>query len=205
MNGLDVACNGDFDKQAKRDRRHSFAQNCNMYRAMSITARRLLSIAGVIVASVIANPVNALSSEEWVVAFVRFVEWPTPLADNALIICQPPDTPPLDLDGKQVRGVTLQVVRVANVRELDRCQLFAALSGKETGWSPWINAIKSRPILAVGIGARFCEIGGTICLVKDEASGAEKYQLNLDTLSRAGFKVSSQLLRSQPQRTARGE
>jgi len=160
---------------------------------------------GVMLALVMANPACALSHEEWVVAFVRFVEWPQPLADGALVICQHPDTPALDLEGKQVRGLTLQVVRVATVRDLDRCHLFAALSGRESAWAPWLNAIKSRPVLTVGLGARFCETGGAICLIRDAASGAEKYQLNLDTLSRAGFKVSSQLLRSQPQRTAMGE
>jgi len=171
-----------------------------MFRAPIITARRLLAIMGVVTASVITNPANALSHEEWVMAFVRFVEWPTSPTDNALVVCQPPDTPTLDLEGKQVRGLTLQVLRVATARELDRCQLFAMLAGKEANWTPWISALRSRAVLAVGIGGRFCEIGGAICLLRDEATGAEKYQLNLETLSRGGFKVNSQLLRSQPQR-----
>ena len=55
------------------------------------------------------------------------------------------------------------------------------------------------------IGARFCELGGAICLVKDEATGVEKYQLNLDSLSRAGFRVRSQLLQAQRQRSANVE
>jgi len=36
--------------------------------------------------------------------------------------------------------------------------------------------------------------------VADDATGIERYRLNLDSLSRAGFKVNSQLLRAQPQR-----
>lgn len=167
-----------------------------------ITARWLISILGVIAATVMTTPAHALSHEEWVMAFVRFVEWPTSPTDNALIVCQPPDTPSLDLDGKQVRGLTLQVLRITTARELDRCQLLAMLSGREAAWTPWINALRSRPVLAVGLGGRFCEIGGAICLLRDETTGTEKYQLNLETLSRGGFKVNSQLLRSQPQRPA---
>lgn len=171
-----------------------------MCRAPIITARRLLAIMGVIAASVSTYPANALSHEEWVMAFVRFVEWPTSPTDNALVVCQPPDTPSLELDGKQVRGLTLQVLRISTARELDRCQLFAMLAGREANWTPWISALRTRPVLAVGLGGRFCEIGGAICVLRDEVTGTEKYQLNLETLSRGGFKVNSQLLRSQPQR-----
>lgn len=175
-----------------------------MCRVLVITARMLLSIFGVVGALVMSAPASALSHEEWVMAFVRFVEWPTPAVgtENTLVICQPTDAPTLDLQGKLVRGLTLQVVRVSKPRDVDRCHVFSALSQREGDWAPWLAALKSQPILAVGLGARYCEVGGTVCLIKDETSGAEKYQLNLDSLSRAGFKVRSQLLRQQRQRTA---
>lgn len=137
-------------------------------------------------------------------AFVRFVEWPEPAtaSDKLLVVCQPGDTPALDLQGKQVRGQTLQVTRIATPADADRCHVFSALSQRPADWLPWLAAFKSRPILAVGLGPRYCELGGTICLVKDDKTGAEKYQLNLDSLSRSGFKVHSQLLRPPRQRTA---
>ncbi len=176
-----------------------------MSRANAITTRMLLSIIGVIGASVMSSPSLALSHEEWVIAFVRFVEWPAAIEDNALVVCQPPETPTLELEGKQVRGLTLQVVRMTKPRDLDRCHVFVAMSNREAVWLPWLNTIKARPILAVGSASRFCELGGAICLIRDEVTSADKYQLNLDTITRAGFKVSSQLLRSQPQRTTKGE
>ena len=137
-------------------------------------------------------------------AFVRFVEWPAPSigADNTLVICQPTDGPVLDLEGKHVRGLTLQVLRISKPRDIDRCHVFSALSQREADWAPWLAALKSQPILAVGHGTRYCEVGGAICIVNDETTGVEKYQLNLDTLSRARFKVRSQLLRQQRQRTS---
>lgn len=140
-------------------------------------------------------------------AFVRFVEWPAAanIVDSTLVICVPTDTPTLELQGKLVRGLTLQVVRVSAPREINRCHVFSALSQREADWAPWLAALKSQPVLAVGQGARYCEIGGTICLVKEDAVAAEKYQLNLDSLSRAGFKVNSQLLRQhRPRTTTRG-
>ena len=175
-----------------------------MCRDLVITARMLLSIIAVVGASVMSAPASALSHEEWVMAFVRFVEWPEPSvgADNTLVICQPTALPALDLHGKHVRGVTLQVVRVASPGDVDRCHIFWALAQREADWAPWLSALKAKPILAVGQGAHYCEVGGTICLIMDEKTGVEKFQLNLDTLSRTGFKVRSQLLRQQRQRTA---
>ncbi len=138
-------------------------------------------------------------------AFVRFVEWPASTigSDNSLVICQPSDAPSLDLQGKQVRGLTLQVQRVAKPRDLAGCNVFSALAQREAEWAPWLAAAKSLPILAVGQGARYCEVGGTVCLVKDDATQLDKYQLNLDSLARSGFKVRSQLLRPQRPRSAR--
>jgi hypothetical protein len=176
----------------------NFAHNSKMCRVITITARTVLAIVGVVGASVMSTPAFALSHEEWVMAFVRFVEWPVPPADKLLLICQPANAPTLDLQGKQVRGLTLQVIRINKPRDADRCHVFAALSQREAEWLPWLNALKLQPILAVGVGARFCELGGTICVVKHEALGSETYQLNLDSLSRSGFKVRSQLLRPAP-------
>ena len=53
------------------------------------------------------------------------------------------------------------------------------------------------PTLALGPGSRFCEAGGAICVVKDKATKAEKYRINLDAISRAGLKVRLPLLRHQ--------
>ena len=158
-------------------------------------------------AALISTPAAALSHEEWVVAFVRFIDWPAPEPDTTLVVCQQPETPALLLDGKLVRGRTTQVRRVSDTRELDSCHAFVAFSGDEASWAPWLkrlsqvtDASKSRvrPILAIGKGSQFCELGGAICLVKNATTGGETYRLNLDALARAGFRVDSQLLRSSP-------
>jgi hypothetical protein len=131
-------------------------------------------------------------------AFVRFVDWPMPPVDKALVVCQPPGAQVLDLDGKLVRGFTLQMLRISHPRELDRCHVFAALSQRESDWSTWIAGLQQKPVLAVGSGANYCELGGAICLLPhDPLSGlsVEKYRLNLDSLARAGLRVRSQMLR----------
>ena len=167
------------------------------------TARMLLlaiSVAGSVGVSVMSAPANALSHEEWLASFVRFVDWPVPPTDNILSVCQPLNAPSLLLQSVQVRGLTMQVVQVATPQDLSRCHVFSAFTMKESEWAPWLAPLKTQPTLVVGIGARFCELGGAICLVKDDQSGVEKYQLNLDSLSRAGLRVRSQLLRSPRQR-----
>ncbi len=176
-----------------------------MCRVLIVVTRVVLSIMGVVGATVMAAPACALSHEEWVMAFVRFVDWPAPPKDDMLLVCQPLNAPPLALQGAQVRGLKLQVVRVSQPRDVDRCQVFSGLALREAEWAPWLAALKDRPILVVGQGSRFCELGASVCLVKDEASGVEKYQLNLDSLSRAGFNVRSQLLRMPRSRAAPGE
>lgn len=151
----------------------------------------------------IAAPAYALSAEEWLTAFVRFVDWPpaiTAASDGALVVCQPLDTPELELAGKQVRGLALIVMRIARPRDIERCHLFAALAKREFDWLPWLAAARGKAVLTIGSGGNVCEQGGGICLVTDEHSGVERYRINLDALTRAGFRVNSQLLRMQPLR-----
>ena len=178
-----------------------------MNRVSSVVRRIALSAFSVIGvgATLVSTPAAALSHEDWVVAFVRFVDWPTPGPETTLIVCQSPETPALLLDGKQVRGLTIQVRRMARPHELEGCHAFVAFVGEEASWAPWrklfIHAIhpnrdKLRPILTIGKGAHFCDLGGAICLVQNAATGVETYRLNLDTLARRGFRVDSQLLRS---------
>ena len=165
-----------------------------------------------VVVSLMSTTAAALSHEEWVTAFVRFVDWPTPTTDTTLTVCQQHDTPTLELDGRQVRGLKLKVRRVVHPRELVGCHVYAALASDEAHWVPALKIInqainvassKVHPILAVGHGAQFCDLGGAICLVKNAMTGVETYRLNLDALARAGFRVDSQLLRSQPPRATK--
>ena len=180
-----------------------------MFRVLTIVLRIVLSAIAV---SLMSTPSAALSHEEWVTAFVRFVDWPTPAITETLTVCQQHDTAPLELEGRQVRGLRLKVRRVVRPRELAGCHVYAALASDEAHWIPAIKIInqainvaasKAPPILAVGHGAQFCDLGGAICLVKDATTGVETYRLNLDALARAGFRVDSQLLRSQPPRAAK--
>ena len=183
---------------------------CGYLRDLRFTlARFALSVATGVGVCALSMPVCALSHEEWVSAFVRFVEWPVPasIIDGPLIVCQQKDAPALGLDGRQVRGLTLKVRRVARPQLLAGCHLYVTFSGDESNWSPWLKVAnslnmtalkKARPrILPVGLGGQFCDLGGAICLVTDPATGIENYRLNLDTLSQAGFRVDTQLLRSK--------
>lgn len=164
---------------------------------------RAALFAALIAGCLFVAPAFALSNEEWVSAFVRFVDWPGLGNDHALVVCAPPGTPELDLVGKPVRGVSLLVLRLGNPRYVDRCQIFAALArpdkATETNgfdWTPWIAATRSKPILTIGRGTAACEQGAAICLVPDDGGSGESYRVNLETLARAGLKVKSQLLRT---------
>lgn len=180
-----------------------------MLRVTNIVLRVMLPAIAVLLMS---TPTAALPPDEWVAAFVRFIDWPMPAPDVMLTVCQQHDTPALALEGRQVRGLKLTVRRVVNGRDLSGCHVYAALASDETYWVPVLKAInqatnsdptKALPILSIGEGAQFCDLGGAICVVRDAASGSETYRLNLDALSRARFRVDSQLLRAHPPRAAR--
>lgn len=180
-----------------------------MFRVSTIVMRVVLLIAALFP---VAASATALSHEEWITAFVRFVDWPTPSPDATLTVCLQHDTPALELEGRQVRGLSLKVRRVVRARELSGCHVYAALASEEMYWARALKIInhvinaapaKASPVLSIGQGAQFCDLGGTICLVNDASTGVQTYRLNLDALSRAGFRVDSQLLRSQPPRTAK--
>ena len=209
-----------FLRRQGGDRLCCFAQNGRMGCVRTSFARVVLSAVALAGSGALSMPVIALSNEEWLTAFVRFVEWPTVAADATLVVCQHADTAALDLDGKQIRGLTLRVRRVDRPAHIEGCHIYAALSVAETRWARWLRAIgvvtesrarsalgiaKTTTVLSIGHGARFCDLGGAICLVKDETTGLETYRLNLDTLTRGGFRVDSQLLRAQPLRIPKNE
>ena len=79
------------------------------------------------------------------------------------------------------------------------------MSQREAEWSPWLSKLKSRPTLTLGVGSRFCEAGGAICVVKDDVTGVEKYQVDLDAMARAGLDVRLPLLRHQRSGQANAE
>lgn len=209
-----------FPRGQGGDRTRHFAQNDSMRCVRSTFARVVLSAIGLLGSWALSMPVDALSHEDWLTAFVRFVERPAGAVDGNLVVCKPVGTAALDLDGKQVRGLTLRVRRVERVDCLIGCHIYAALSIDETRWARSLKSIvghiaagarsgsgaaKAMPVLAIGQGPLFCDLGGAICLVKDETIGVETYRLNLDALARGGFRVDSQLLRGQPLRLPKSE
>jgi YfiR/HmsC-like len=164
-------------------------------RFIAIHVRWVMIVIGLCAAATESRSAHALSNEEWVMAFVRFIDWPAPNAEKTLVVCHPADSPALELDGQLVRGLTVRVQRIMRPQEIESCQVFAAMAQREADWPLWLAAIAQKPVLAVGSGARYCELGGTICLLPRDAQSVEKYRLNLDSLARAGLRVRSQLLR----------
>jgi hypothetical protein len=194
-----------FTEHKMGDRSHKFNENACMSRALIYAICMLLPWPEAARARAVSVAAVSLSHEEWVMAMVRFVDWPADarpaITDNTLVVCQPADAVPLDIGGRQVRGLTLQRLAVSKPAELDRCHVFSALSQRETDWLPWLAAIRAQPVLALGATARYCEVGGAICLVKDDKTATATFQLNLDTLARSGFKVRSPMLRPTRPRT----
>lgn len=92
----------------------------------------------------------------------------------------------------RVRGRPLTVRRLASVEETQGCHLIfvAATSGAQL--PEIVNSVRSKPVLLVGEGDKFCRDGGMIAL--RPAGGKMRFEVNAGRVLSAGLKISSQVI-----------
>ncbi len=133
--------------------------------------------------------------------FTKFVEWPASAfrSGSATIqICLVGEDPlgkALEdlVKGQQVGGRSLAVRRLAQSPRDDNCQM-AFLAGLDKGRAEQILApLKSLPILTVVDHEDGGDAGAMIAFVVED--NKVRFNINLDTVERAGVKLSSKLLK----------
>lgn len=132
--------------------------------------------------------------------FIKFVEWPTdgfthrstPITLG--VLGKDPFGTALDsLDGKTVKGRRLVVKRSASLQDL-QCSHILFISSSENGHLPQIvEALNNSSVLTVGEAARFTRVGGIINFVIKK--NKIRFEINVDAAERAGFTISSKLLK----------
>jgi hypothetical protein len=139
--------------------------------------------------------------------FAKFTEWPPATLPNGgpvqlcLVAGDPQGAVAAAMDGKQLQGRALVVRRQVRPDELHNCHIVYLTDTDERHQGEALRAIRGLPVLSIGDGDGFAEVGGMIGLV---AVGERiQFEVNADVARAAGLKISSQLLRLA--RTVRGK
>lgn len=133
--------------------------------------------------------------------FARFVEWP-PAAmgapDQPFVVAVLGDDPfgaTLDrtLSGKTLEARPIVVRRVASLEEAARVNILFVATSERPQVSHVLRTLSGTHVLTVGEMSGFAEKGGMIGFRTERQR--VRFDINVGQASRAGFKISSQLLK----------
>lgn len=132
--------------------------------------------------------------------FAKFVEWPPgafPGGAAALTIAilgKGGGSEPFEaLAGRQVKGRRVQVRQIGRVEECAGCQVLFIMPSERTRVKEILRAVPSSGVLTVSDIKNFCSLGGMIGLVT--RNDRVQFEVNLGAAERAGFRLSSQMLK----------
>lgn len=166
----------------------------------SLPGRLVLLALGLLASAPRAEPVSeALVKAGFIYNFAKFTDWPAGSLPSAaaLQLClvgpDPQGTLAAAFDGKAVQGRSLLVRRVQRLEELRGCQIVYLGDVDERRQTEVLRLLRGQPVLSIGDGEGFAELGGTIGLVL--VGDRLQFEVNVETAQAAGLKISSQLLR----------
>ena len=131
--------------------------------------------------------------------FAKFIEWPPaamPAGQPVQLCLTGTDAQALVaavFEGKVLQGRALAVRRQVRPEELRGCHIVYVTETDERRQSEVLRALRGQPVLTVGDGEGFAEVGGMIGLLVE--GGRVQFEVNTEVASAAGLKISSQLLR----------
>ncbi len=129
--------------------------------------------------------------------FAKFVYWPDESNDSTLtlyVIGEASFYAALDtIEGKIIRGKTLQIKHIKSLRNIKDCDLLFITSAEKDNLENLINPICGSSILTIGDTKGFAERGVMINLYIEEER--VRFEINVEAASQAGLEISSQLLK----------
>lgn len=131
--------------------------------------------------------------------FMRFIEWPTPAKpgiNESYNICIPDN----GAEFNALRAITTKTVndRPVSIRHTDKtdslktCHILYLTGLKPVQAKALIDSISGLPILSVGNGDNFLDLGGMIAF--ESRIGQVTFSVNLTVANRAGLKISANML-----------
>jgi hypothetical protein len=129
--------------------------------------------------------------------FAQFVQWPDAAmtADEPLIIATVGTDPFEGMLDKAVAGKTIgkhriEVHHAGSAQDIGKCHLLFVPAGQNAG--EIISAVGNKAVLMVGESDNFTDAGGDIRFFLED--GKIRFEIDPDSTSRGGLKVSSKLL-----------
>lgn len=131
----------------------------------------------------------------YLVNFMKYVEWPGG-GVTATICIYGRDTLSAHLapyEGRSVQGRELRVRRIFQFDQLADCQELYVAESDEERQAAVIKAAARLPVLTVGETAAFVQHGGALALLRQDSRIV--FDINMAVVTRAGLRVSPQMLR----------
>ena len=128
---------------------------------------------------------------------VKFVEWPAADGNGPIVLgILGQDAFGATVEqvfrGKEVEGRALQIRYVAKPEDLKFCQVIFISEPEKGRLLEILGALKDAHVLTVSEIERFAERGGMVHLIIENTK--VRFEVNVDTVSRARLKISARLL-----------
>lgn len=165
---------------------------------------RVAIVVGAVLCPVLPSAAQATLENEVKAAFLynftKFIEWPSSpsSAADAFHICTVADadfTHTLDrtIAGEAVDGKPLVLAEPQALGDYRKCAMLYVGRGQTERAARALAAVRDLPVLTVGEGRPFIDLGGAIGFVLENKR--VRFDISTLALQRAGLKVSSKLLR----------
>jgi uncharacterized protein DUF4154 len=196
------------NRKAKHASEPRPAQTLYFLRAFSKSFRNT-SIFGLLVSFLVGGPLlagSSVSKEYQVKAaflynFAKFVEWPSGVMPNGTspivigVFGKNPFGEELErlVSGRTINEHPVQVRQAQAAEELRSCHLVFVSAAEGKRLPELFAALKGASVLTIGESGKFSELGGTINFVLE--GDKLQFEIDGDSASRAGLRISAQLLK----------
>ncbi len=132
--------------------------------------------------------------------FINYIDWPEnafPAPGGTItvgIVGQSPFGAALAvLNGKQVKGRTVALKQITDIKELDECQIVFINSSEKARLPGLLEKLKDSRVLTVSEIDGFAQQGGIINFISEH--NKVRFEINPDAARRLGLNISSELLK----------
>jgi len=97
------------------------------------------------------------------------------------------------LNGKQVKGRTVTLKQISDIKDLDQCQIVFINSSEKAHVPELLGKLKESRVLTVSEIDGFAQDGGIINFISEH--NKVRFEINPDAARRLGLNISSELLK----------
>ncbi len=131
----------------------------------------------------------------YLINFLKYIEWPGTKSTVTICLFGRDSIGPYlaPYEGRSIAGKELRFRRVSSPDQLSDCQELFIPDTEESRFSAILRWTDRQPILTISDNEFFARDGGGISLIRQE--GRLQFDINTDSIGRAGLKPSSQMMR----------